>query len=145
VSLLSEAVVRFLERQRLAHLATADAAGRPHVVPVCFALVGQTVYSAIDEKPKRGEPYSLRRLKNVLTNPRAMLVADVYDDQDWSRLGFVLLSGRARVIEPEADEHARAVARLRERYAQYREMALQERPVLALDVEHVTTWGTLEG
>ena len=141
---LNAEVVAFLERQRLAHLATVSAGGEPHVVPICFALLGETVYSAIDEKPKRGEPYRLRRVQNVLSNPQATLVADVYDDTDWTRLGFVLLSGRARMIEPGGDEHARAVARLRERYAQYREMALDQRPVLALDVERVTTWGKLE-
>lgn len=140
---LNADVIAFLERQRLAHLATASERGQPHVVPICFALVGQTVYSAIDEKPKRGEPYRLRRVRNVLRNPQATLVADIYDDADWTRLGFVLLSGRARMIEPGGDEHARAVARLRERYAQYREMALDQRPVLALDVERVTTWGKL--
>jgi PPOX class probable F420-dependent enzyme len=134
---LNAAVLAFLERQRLAHLATASEHGQPHVVPICFTVVGQTVYSAIDEKPKRGEPYSLRRVQ-------ATLVADVYDDADWSRLGFVLLSGRARMIEPGGDEHARAVASLRERYAQYASMALDERPVLALDVERITTWGKLD-
>ena len=141
---LNAAVLAFLERQRLAHLATASEHGQPHVVPICFTVVGQTVYSAIDEKPKRGEPYRLRRVQNVLSNPQATLVADVYDDADWSRLGFVLLSGRARMIEPGGDEHARAVASLRERYAQYASMALDERPVLALDVERITTWGKLD-
>ena len=142
--LLNADVLAFLERQRVAHLATASERGQPHVVPVCFGVLGQTVYSPIDEKPKRGEPYGLRRVRNVLSNPQATLVADVYDDADWGRLGFVLLSGRARMIEPGGDEHARAVARLRERYAQYRQMALDQRPVLALDVERVTTWGTVE-
>jgi PPOX class probable F420-dependent enzyme len=141
---LTAGVLAFLERQRVAHLATASERGQPHVVPICFAVVGQTVYSAIDEKPKRGEPYRLRRVRNVLTNPHATLVADVYDDADWTRLGFVLLAGRARMIEPGGDEHARAVASLRERYAQYLDMALDQRPVLALDVERVTTWGKLD-
>lgn len=142
--MLTAGVLAFLERQRVAHLATASERGQPHVVPICFAVVGQTVYSAIDEKPKRGEPYRLRRVRNVLTNPHATLVADVYDDADWTRLGFVLLAGRARMIEPGGDEHARAVASLRERYAQYLDMALDQRPVLALDVERVTTWGEVE-
>jgi PPOX class probable F420-dependent enzyme len=142
--LLTAGVLAFLERQRVAHLATASEHGQPHVVPICFAVVGQTVYSAIDEKPKRGEPYRLRRVRNVLTNPHATLVADVYDDADWTRLGFVLLAGRARMIEPGGDEHARAVASLRDRYAQYHDMALDQRPVLALDIERVTTWGEVE-
>jgi PPOX class probable F420-dependent enzyme len=141
---LTSDVVSFLERRRVAHLATASARGQPHVVPICFAVLGETVYSAIDEKPKRVGAYRLQRVRNVLSNPQAMLVADVYDDTDWTRLGFVLLSGRARVIEPGGDEHAMAVGRLRERYAQYRAMALDQRPVLALDVDRLTTWGKLE-
>jgi coenzyme F420-0:L-glutamate ligase/coenzyme F420-1:gamma-L-glutamate ligase len=141
---LTPEVVAFLERQRIAHLATASDRGEPHVVPVCFAVLRQSVYSAIDEKPKRGEPYALRRIRNVLSNPQATLVADVYDDRDWTRLGFVLLYGKARLIEPGADEHTRALTRLRQRYVQYASMALEQRPVLALDVERVTTWGKLE-
>ena len=143
--LLEPRVLAFLARRRVAHLATADERGRPHVVPVCFGLVGATVYSAIDEKPKRGEPRRLRRLRNVVANPRAALVADVYDDRDWARLGFVLLQGQARVVEPPGQEHAAAVRSLRERYPQYQHMALDERPVLALDVERVSTWGELGG
>jgi PPOX class probable F420-dependent enzyme len=134
-------VIAFLARQRVAHLATADERGRPHVVPVCFAMLGQTVYSPIDEKPKRGEPRGLRRVRNVLANPQAALVADEYDDQDWTRLGFVLLHGRARLLDPPGREHTSAVAALRQRYRQYQAMALDERPVLALDVERVTSWG----
>ena len=136
---------QFLERRRVAHLATVGGAGAPHVVPVCFALVGSVVYVAIDEKPKRFEdPLKLRRLRNIAENPRVSMVADVYDDVDWSRLGFVLIRGVARVLV-EGSEHREAVAALREKYAQYREMALEERPVIAVDVEQVTAWGRLEG
>lgn len=142
MALIDPAVAAFVQRRRLAHLATASPEAIPYVVPVCFALLGETVYSAIDEKPKTGRP--LRRLRNVLDNPRAVLVADVYDDHDWSRLGFVLLHGTARLLEPSAAEHARALVAVRERYPQYRAMALEERPVLALDVERVTTWGRLD-
>jgi coenzyme F420-0:L-glutamate ligase / coenzyme F420-1:gamma-L-glutamate ligase len=142
---------RFLERQRLAHLATADAGGAPHVIPVCFALAleGQTVYIAIDEKPKRsGDPRQLRRLRNIAENPRVALVADVYDDGDWSRLGFVLLRATARIVEAPAgaedSEHARALRLLREKYPQYGGMRLGERPLIAADITAVTTWGFLD-
>ena len=131
----------FLDRQRVAHLATASADGAPHVVPICFARLEDRVYVAIDEKPKRGTPGQLRRLRNIAANPRVAIVADVYDDDDWSRLGFMLLTGRARVLEGD-DEHRRAVGALRAKYRQYASMALEERPVIAMDVEHVTRWGT---
>jgi PPOX class probable F420-dependent enzyme len=139
---LDEQARAFLERQRLAHLATTDASGAPHVVPICFALVGETVYVAIDEKPKRGDPLQLRRLRNIAETRRVAIVVDVYDDRDWSRLGFVLLRGTARVLT-EGVEHERAVGALRLKYVQYRAMALEDRPVIAADIERVTTWGQL--
>ena len=73
----------FLESQRVAHLATADAAGIPNVGPVCFALAGDSVYMTIDRKPKSGRP--LKRLRNIAENPNVTLTADHYDDDDWSR------------------------------------------------------------
>jgi PPOX class probable F420-dependent enzyme len=135
----------FLERQRLAHLATVEASGAPHVVPVCFALVGETVYVSIDEKPKKSDdPRRLRRLRNIAANPRVAIVADVYDDADWSRLGFVLLRGVARMVEPAAEEHAEATRVLRAKYPQYQAMALDDRPLIAADIISVTTWGRLD-
>jgi PPOX class probable F420-dependent enzyme len=137
---------QFLERQRVARLATADAGGAPHVIPVCFALAGETFYVAIDEKPKKSQDARrLRRLQNIEQNPQVALVADVYDDHDWSRLGFVLLRAAARIVErSDGEEHARAIRLLRERYPQYRDMRLEERPVIAGDITAVTTWGRLD-
>jgi PPOX class probable F420-dependent enzyme len=134
----------FLERRRVAHLATADGVGAPHVVPVCFALVGDELYVSIDEKPKRSAPMQLRRLRNIAENPQVAVVADVYDDDDWTRLGFVLVHGRARVLNV-GEEHRLALAALRGKYAQYRAMALEERPVIAISVERVTSWGGIDG
>jgi PPOX class probable F420-dependent enzyme len=142
---VDQASRRFLERQRVAHLATADATGAPHVVPICFALIGETVYVAIDEKPKAADVRRLKRLRNIAENPRVAIVADSYDDQDWSRLAFVLLRARARVLPPTDSAHGRALIALREKYPQYRQMRLEERPMIAADIESVTTWGRLDG
>lgn len=142
MAVVDDRVRHFLEQQRVARLATASATAVPHVVPICFCLVADTVYVAIDEKPKTDDFSRLRRLRNIVANPRVAVVADVYDDADWSRLGFVLLRGRARVIEHGA-EHAHAITTLRTRYPQYRAMALEDRPVIAIDVQRVTTWGNL--
>jgi len=142
---VDERAQQFLDRRRVAHLATVSSAGAPHVVPVCFAVVGSTVYVAIDEQPKRfQDPLKLRRLLNIADNPQVALVADVYDDNDWSQLGFVLLRGVARVIVPGV-EHLNAIATLRQKYVQYRDMALELRPVIAIDVQQVTVWGQLDG
>jgi len=114
------------------------------LVPVCFAGIGETAYVAIDEKPKRlGDVRQLRRLRNIAENPRVAIVADVYDDSDWSRLGFVLLRCNARILEAATAEHLEAITILRQKYAQYRDMALEERPVIAADIGRVTTWGRL--
>jgi PPOX class probable F420-dependent enzyme len=122
---------------RVARLATADAGGRPHLVPVVFAVAGDTVYSAVDRKPKRTT--RLRRLANATANPRVALLADHYDDADWDALWWVRADGTARVLAPDAPEAARAVDLLAERYPQYR-AARPEGPVLAVDVERWSGW-----
>jgi len=137
--MLSASELLFIERRRVAHLATADASGRPHVVPVCFAYLDGCFYIAIDEKPKRS--LRLKRLRNIEENPRVALVFDRYDE-DWSRLGWVMVLGTASVIEA-GPEHERAVAALRQRYPQYRSMALEGRPVVRVTVERATSWGDL--
>ena len=135
--MLSESQLNFIDSRRVAHLATADAAGRPHVVPVCFAQLEGRFYIAIDEKPKRS--LRLKRLRNIKENPRIALVFDRYDD-DWSHLGWVLVQGTANVLI-EGPEHERALAALRGRYEQYRSMALEGRPVIAVTAERISSWG----
>jgi PPOX class probable F420-dependent enzyme len=138
--LLTHPAAAYLARQRVGHLATADAAGTPHVVPVCFALLDGTVYSVLDAKPKRIPGRSLRRVRNVLANPRAALVVDTYDE-DWTRLGYVLVTGTTRLLEPSDPEHAPALAALRAKYPQYRAMPLASQPMIALDPTTVVAWG----
>ncbi len=139
--MLSAEQAAFLAAQRVGRLATADAHGSPHVVPVCFAIEGETLYVTIDEKPKRSSARPLRRLRNIMANPSAAFVADRYDE-DWSRLGWVMLRGRAQVLSDGA-EHDHAQALLRERYAQYRAMQLAGLPVIALRIDRVAGWGNL--
>jgi PPOX class probable F420-dependent enzyme len=138
---LTTAMRRFLAARRVAHLATADAQGQPHVVPVCFALAGDVLYIAIDRKPKRVDPHRLRRVRNLLANPRVAVTADVYRE-DWRRLGFVWLQGTARLLDAGA-EYRRALDRLRRKYPQYRGMALHGRPVIAVDVVRAGAWGAV--
>ena len=105
----------------MGHLATADANGRPHVIPVCFAYDGQHIYSVLDAKPKRGALTGLRRVRNILANPQVSLVIDHYDE-DWTRLWYLLVQGRAELVE-DGPEPPAAIALLREKYPQYREYA----------------------
>ncbi len=138
--MISAAARAFLDASKVGHLATADAHGVPHVMPVCFACTDTTLYITIDAKPK-GAAAGLKRLRNIMANPQTAFIADRYDD-DWSRLGWVMLRGAAEILDA-GTEHDRAQALLRDRYAQYRTMAIEQLPVIALRVARVTTWGNL--
>ncbi len=129
----------FLQQARVARLATASAVGEPHVIPVCFVFDGARLYSAIDRKPKRVSAPQLRRLRNVRENPRASLIVDHYDE-DWARLRYVLVIGRAEILEDGPDRE-RALALLREKYPQYLAMAdFGKGPVICLTPERVVNW-----
>jgi PPOX class probable F420-dependent enzyme len=132
---------RFLAASRVAHLATASASGVPHVVPVCYACTGPALYITVDEKPKRHD-VPLRRLRNIAANPSVAVTVDRWDE-DWTRLAWVMLRGTAEILSDGA-EHDAAQALLRERYAQYRTMALGPLPVIAVRIVRVTSWGALE-
>ncbi len=138
--MLSEPQALFLASRRVGHLATADARAAPHVVPVCFAVAGDTLYVTVDEKPK-SDPRGLRRLRNIAANPAAAFVADRWDE-DWTRLGWIMLRGRAEILNGGA-EHDAAQALLRLRYPQYRDMNLAGLPVIALRIERAASWGDL--
>jgi PPOX class probable F420-dependent enzyme len=133
----------FLARARVAHLATASAAGAPHVVPITFVWLDGRLYSALDAKPKRVAGTRLRRVRNLLANPRVAVVVDRYVD-DWSRLGYVLIEGTARLIE-EGAAAARARAALRTKYAPYHDgpLRLGDAPLVELTPTRLTVWGNL--
>jgi PPOX class probable F420-dependent enzyme len=138
--MLSQHQARFLANCRVGHLATADAEATPHLVPVCFVVSDSALYITIDQKPK-GEVRALKRLRNIIENPVAAFVADRWDE-DWTRLGWVMLRGPAEILADGA-EHDRAQALLRSRYPQYRTMELGDLPVIAIRIERVTSWGDL--
>lgn len=119
---------------RVARLATVDDNGQPHLVPIVFALAGQTIYSVVDDKPKRTT--ELQRLRNVRSNPQVSALVDHYDEADWGALWWVRADGGARVLDLAEPEAHRAVQLLVERYAQQRATG----PVLAIDVEHWSGW-----
>jgi PPOX class probable F420-dependent enzyme len=138
--MLSEDQARFLAACRVGHLATADARAMPHLVPVCFVVSEGALYITIDQKPK-GDPRALKRLRNISENPVAAFVADRWDE-DWTRLGWVMLRGLAEILA-EGAEHDRAQALLRARYPQYRGMDIAGLPVVAVRISRVTSWGNL--
>ena len=138
---LSRNVAAFIRSARVAHLATADQDGQPHVIPVCFAFAGKDLYSPIDEKPKKSPPLLLKRIENIRENPHVFVVVDRYDD-DWKKLAYVLITGRAKVLV-RGQRHQRAVLLLRRKYPQYRHMALQDRPIIQIKPNRVKSWGKL--
>ncbi len=138
--MLSDAQRRFVECRRVAHLATADRSGVPQTVPVCFAIAGTSLYITIDRKPK-GDPRMLKRLRNIAENPVAAVTLDHYEE-DWSRLGWIMLRGPAEILETGA-EHDHAQALLQARYPPLAAMNIASLPVIALRIERVASWGDL--
>jgi PPOX class probable F420-dependent enzyme len=133
----AEARARFVAA-RVARLATADAAGRPHIVPIVFAVAGETIYSVADAKPKRSA--ALRRFANVRVNPAVAVLVDHYDDADWGALWWVRAEGSGRLLGAEAPEAQQAIALLRERYPQQQARGA----VLAVDVDRWAGWSASE-
>jgi PPOX class probable F420-dependent enzyme len=136
---INPAVRRDLSRARIGHFATTDGS-QPSVVPVCFVVLGETVYQAIDAKPKRAAPARLRRVRNVQAHPAAALLVDHYQE-DWSRLWWLLMRGEARVVD-NVTEQRRAVAALRRKYVQYRTRTPlgPDALVIALDIRSLSRW-----
>jgi len=135
---------RRFEGSRVARLATVDAGGAPHLVPIVFALEGDRIWSAVDHKPKRTT--DLRRLANIAANPRVAVLADHYADDDWDALWWVRADGEARVLrtdDPDTErDRAKAVAALVDRYEDYRRRP-PAGPVIAIDVLRWTGWSAL--
>jgi PPOX class probable F420-dependent enzyme len=126
---------RRLAEARVGRMATATAEGVPHVVPFVFALSGDTIYWAVDQKPKRSR--RLKRLDNIEANPRAEALVDHYTD-DWDRVWWVRAAGDARIVDGEP-ERTRALTLLEEKYPQYADQA-PAGPVVAIDVRRWTFW-----
>ncbi len=132
----------FVREARVGRLATVDARNRPAIVPFCFAVIGEEhpiVISALDEKPKRVADEQLTRVRNIEANPDVCFVVDRYDE-DWSRLAFVQVRGRARLLPAGGGGHLAAVAALREKYPQYATMAIELRPMILIEHLCAVSW-----
>jgi PPOX class probable F420-dependent enzyme len=140
-TLLPDLERRFLGERRVAHLATADRSAVPHVVPVCFVLERDSLYVTIDEKPRRDPSAGLKRLRNIAENAAVCLVADRYDE-DWTKLGWVMLHGSAAILAA-GPEHDAAQELLRSRYPQLRAMQIAQLPVIAIRIGRTASWGNL--
>jgi PPOX class probable F420-dependent enzyme len=133
-------VAGFISEGRVGRLATADASGQPLVVPICYAFDGESLFSAIDAKPKTPGPQGLKRIRNIRENPRVSVVIDRYDEE-WSRLRYVIIQGQAEILT-EGGAFSRGVDLLLAKYPQYRSMGLDRDAGLMIRVEpgRVTAW-----
>ena len=134
-----------LGEARRAALATIAPDGIPRLVPVCYAVHPDVavLYIAIDDKPKRtADPHRLARVRDITGDPRVSVLVDRWDE-DWARLAWLRAEGRATRLDPGA-EHAVAVAALRGRYPQYATHRLDDRPLIRIEIDRVTTWGDLD-
>jgi PPOX class probable F420-dependent enzyme len=141
---LSGAIQKILKKARVARLATLEGKSGPHIVPICFVYDGKVFYTAIDQKPKRVTPERLARLRNIRAVPRVALLVDEYDE-DWTRLWYILIRGKAKLIpKPAHKEHAWAIRKLRAKYPQYaRGMLADDAPIIRITPERATFWGKI--
>jgi coenzyme F420-0:L-glutamate ligase / coenzyme F420-1:gamma-L-glutamate ligase len=131
----------FVSTARVAHLATVSPDGQPHNVPICFWFDGAQFYFVIDEKPKRRSGSEVKRMRNIASNPRVALIIDHYEEE-WSSLAYVLVLGRAAMVD-DPNEYMLALRNLRDKYPQYRTMALsaEKNPVVVIEPARVHAWG----
>ncbi len=138
---LNEDQIGWLRIASVAHLATADASGAPHVIPVCYTFDGRHICSVLDRKPKSVGLTRLRRVRNIRENPRVSFVLDHYED-DWQRLGYLLVTGSAELLV-DGDDRVNAVRLLREKYPQYRMMDVDDNPVIRITPDRIICWGSV--
>jgi len=138
---LQPAVLSFLQAARVGRLATVDAAGLPAVIPICYQVEGSRLFTPIDAKPKRADWRRLRRVRNLRANPQVAVVVDRWDE-DWTRLAWVHLRGRA-ALEEAGLLHTQGIALLRAKYAQYRDMPLETLPLIVIEIAAARHWGDL--
>jgi len=152
MSALSESQAAAVQAARSGVLATIGNAGQPRIVPICFVLVASgaaldpdsgaqptVIQTPIDEKPRRGaDPFALARVRDIRANSSVSVLIERWDE-DWTRLGWLRMEGRAEIVGAGAE----AVAALRAKYPQYVDHRLEERPMIRIVVEKVRAWGSL--
>jgi coenzyme F420-0:L-glutamate ligase/coenzyme F420-1:gamma-L-glutamate ligase len=142
--MLEGAALDFVTARQVGVLATANAAGAPTAVPVCYAWDGSEIWIALDAKPKQyADPLRLRRVRDILARPQVTLVVHDYLAHAWEQLAHVIVHATARVVAPGAPGHAAALALLRAKYPPYRAMSLDDRPTIALRPAAARAWGAV--
>ena len=135
--------MEILDTARVARMATVDEDSMPHIVPVCYVFISGLIYTPIDKKPKSVKTNTLKRIKNISTNPNVSFLIDKYYE-DWHRLYFLKVSGRAKLID-QGEEYENSLVSLCEKYSQYRDMDLINLglPVIVISPERIISWGDI--
>ena len=136
--MLTKVQEAYVKAARVARLATVDEEGRPHVVPICHVYDGACFYTAIDRKRKTATPSDLRRIKNLVANPKVALLVDHYSE-DWDHLSYVQIHGHATLVT-SGKERARVVASLRDKYRQYATLLEDEAVVIRIEPKRIVSW-----
>ncbi len=139
---LTDEETQFVRRARVARLGTASDEGQPNVVPVCFELLGGYIYIGLDSKPKSVAHLRLRRVRNILENPQVSFLVDEYDE-DWGKLGYVMITANATLDLQEAERN-RAIVALRSKYPQYLRLLTDDAPVIRVTPLRVSSWGNMD-
>lgn len=129
---------KFISEQRVARLATVDAIGQPAVIPIVYAFDGVAFFTPLDAKPKRVAAVQLQRVRNINANPNVAVIIDSYSE-DWRRLAWVHVRGRARIIT-DGDEYTARITLLGAKYPQYEHMPLAGRPIILIEPTSIRSW-----
>lgn len=123
----------------IAYLSTVSHKGHPHIVPICFVLLDQNFYSLLDNKPKNVQILKLRRVQNIISNPKVALIVNHYED-DWDKLWHVLIKGNGSIVANELERRA-AIKSLKQKYEQYLHMDVDLNPVIKIKPTNIVSWG----
>ena len=139
---MAESIKQYLEifeTWPIAHLATADQDATPHVIPVCCVSDGDSIFSVIDQKPKTVKLTNLKRVRNILCNPKVSLVID-HNDNNWQKLWYLLIMGNASLINT-GSSHSKAIELLHIKYPQYHDMDIDNNPIIQINPTRIVAWG----
>ena len=131
----------FLNNQSVGHLATSDVYGKPHVIPVCYIVIKNSIFITIDRKPKTGNETNLKRLRNIIENPNVAFITDHYED-NWQNIGWIMVRGRAQILH-SGPIYTKGQVSLKKKYSQYRNMDLGGLPIICIKIINVKSWGKL--
>jgi PPOX class probable F420-dependent enzyme len=134
-------IEEFIQRVRVARLATIDSEFRPHLVPVVFVFDGNHFFIPVDEKRKKAKPEKLRRIKNIQGNPNVALLIDKYSE-DWSKLAFVMIQGIASIVKSKTQANIQlqqAHKKLAMKYVQYQKIGIGDMCIM-IKPEKVLSW-----